>query len=280
MTPIRQGAPTAPTAPARPWQRTAWITAAVLSALLVVAPATLQAWSYTASRSRVVDGGSEGRPVSALEIVGGGADITVTPRADREVAYRAELSWSLKEPTVEESWLGDTLRLTPHCPGEGGWPVPGAGCSVRLGVTVPAGIPVKVTAGSGQVDISGLGGTVDADIGSGRINLTALRGALRARVGSGSLEATGLTSAEADIRVDSGRVDARFLTPPDHVTARAGSGRVALTVPAATRFRTNCEATLGGRCAVPPALQDPASPRTLDLRAASGRAKASYPMGP
>ncbi|MFD9409951.1 hypothetical protein ACFWBN_23460 [Streptomyces sp. NPDC059989] len=268
--------PTRATAQARPWQRTAWIAAAVLSALLIVAPATWQAWSYSTSRSGVAVGGSDGRPVTALEIVGGGANVTVTPRADQEVGYRAELSWSLRAPTIEESWLGDTLRLTPRCPGVGSWLTSGVGCSVQLGVTVPVGIPVKVTAGSGQVDISGLGGTVDADVGSGRINLTALRGALRAKVGSGSLVATGLTSTEADIRVDSGRAAAVFLTPPDHVTARAGSGRVAVTVPAATRFRVTCEAT-GGRCQVPPALHDPSSPRTLDLRTAVGRAAATYP---
>ncbi|MFG2877060.1 hypothetical protein ACGFYU_19035 [Streptomyces sp. NPDC048337] len=265
----------APAARARPRQRTAWITAAILSALLVVAPAAWQTWSYANSQSRVVTGGSDGRPVTALEIVAGGADVVVTPRADQEVGYRAELSWSLKAPVIEESRLGDTLRVTPHCPGEGSWLTAGAGCSVQLWVTVPVGIPVKVTAGSGQVYLSGLGGAVDADIGSGRINLTAVRGPLRARIGSGSLVATGLTSAEADIRVGSGRAAATFLTPPDHVTARADSGRVALTVPAATRFRVTCEAT-GGRCEVPPGLHDPTSPRTLDMRAAFGRANASY----
>ncbi|MFC9295476.1 hypothetical protein ACFTWH_04895 [Streptomyces sp. NPDC057011] len=278
MTPPAAHAAPAPAAPARPVQRAAWITAAVLSALLVVAPVGWQAWSYTTSQTRTVNGGSDGRPVTALEIVGGAANVIVTPRADHEVGYRAELSWSLKAPAIEESWLGDTLRVTPHCPGAGNWLIAGAGCSVRLWVTVPVDVPVRVTAGSGQVYLSGLGGAVDADIGSGRINLTAVRGPLRAKVGSGSLVATGLTATDADIRVGSGRAAATFLTPPDHVTARADSGRVALVVPEATRFRVTCE-TSGGRCEFPPTLHDASSPRTLDMRSAFGRANASYPEG-
>ncbi|MFF4423733.1 hypothetical protein ACFY04_23605 [Streptomyces sp. NPDC001549] len=261
--------------------RLAWIVAAALSAVLVVVPATWQVWSWGSegSRSDTLRGGSDGRPVTALEIVGGDADITVTPRADHEVGYRATVSWSLKAPTIEESRLGDTLRLTPHCPGEGFWPAAGAGCSVRLAVTVPVDIPVKVTTRSGRIALSGLGGTVDTEADSGRIEIVGLRGALRAKVGSGHLHATGLTSDRAEIRVGSGRAVATFVTPPDEVTARVGSGRLALTVPAATRFKVRCEAG-AGRCEVPDALRDPASPRSLDIEAGFGRAQAAYPDGP
>ncbi|MEU9303349.1 hypothetical protein [Streptomyces sp. NPDC048269] len=272
--------PVAPAqSPDRSGQRLAWTVAAFLSALLVVAPLTWQAWSYGTARSRVLQGGSGGRPVTALEIVGGDSDVAVTPRGDQEVGYRAEVSWSLEAPTIEQSWLGDTLRLTPHCPGAGSWVTAGAGCSVRLRVTVPLGIPVKVTAGAGRVSLSGLGGNVDAQVDSGQVDITGLRGALRAEIGSGRLRAADLTSAQADIRVGSGRADTAFIAPPDHVTARVGSGHLALTVPAATRFRVRCEAG-AGHCGIPDALRDPGSPRTLDIEAASGHAEASYPDSP
>ncbi|MGW0749041.1 hypothetical protein [Streptomyces sp. NPDC002587] len=229
--------------------------------------------------SLVLEGGSGGRPVTALQIVGGDSDVTVTPRGGQEVGYRAELSWALKAPTIEQSWLGDTLRLTPHCPGAGSWVTTGSGCSVRLQVTVPAGIPVTVTAEGGRVSLSGLGGDVDARVDSGRIDITGLRGDLRAEIGSGHLRAAGLTSAAADIRVGSGSADTAFIAPPDRVTVRVGSGHTALTVPRATRFRVRCEAG-AGRCEVPDVLRDPGSARTLDIEAASGSAEASYPGGP
>ncbi|WP_405832562.1 MULTISPECIES: hypothetical protein [unclassified Streptomyces] len=266
-------------APDRPGQRLAWTVAALLSALLVVAPATWQAWSYGNTRNDTLSGGSDGRPVTALEIVGGDADVTVSPRGDGQVGYRATIGWSLKAPTIEESWLGDTLRLTPHCPGEEFLPTLDAGCSVQLGVTVPEDVPVKVTAGSGRVLLSGLGGAVDAEVDSGRVELVGLRGALRAKVGSGSLRATGLTGPQAEIRVGSGRADAAFVTPPDQVSGRVGSGRLALTVPAATRFRVRCEAG-AGRCQVPDGMRDAGSPRRLDIEAGVGRAVAMYPAGP
>ncbi|MFE5516755.1 hypothetical protein ACFQ9Q_03365 [Streptomyces virginiae] len=260
-------------------QRLAWITATLLCAVLVVAPATWQVWSWGSTRSDTLHGGSDGRPVTAVEIVGGDADITVTPRADRQVDYRATVSWSLRTPTIERSRLGDTLRLTPHCPGEGFWPVGGTGCSVQLAVTVPVDVPVKVTTRSGRIALSGLAGTVDAEVDSGQVKIVGLRGALRAKVGSGRLEATGLASDQAEIRVGSGRAAATFVSPPDGITARVGSGRLALTVPAATRFTVRCEAG-AGRCDVPDALRDPTSPRSLDIEAGVGRAEASYPDGP
>lgn len=260
-------------------QRQAWITATLLCAVLVVAPATWQVWAWGSTRSDTLRGGSDGRPVTAVEIVGGDADITVTPRADRQVDYRATVSWSLRTPTIEQSRLGDTLRLTPHCPGEGFWPLGGTGCSVHLAVTVPVDVPVKVTTRSGRIALSGLAGTVDAQVDSGQVEIDGLRGALRAEVGSGRLHATGLASDRAEIRVGSGRAVAGFVTPPDGITARVGSGRLALTVPAATRFKVRCEAG-AGRCDVPDALRDPTSPHSLDIEAGVGRAQAAYPDGP
>ncbi|QES57315.1 hypothetical protein DEJ51_26635 [Streptomyces venezuelae] len=261
--------------------RQAWITATLLSAVLVVVPATWLVWSWGngSARSGTLSGGSDGRPVTALEIVGGDADVTVTPRADHEVGYRATADGSFKAPTIEQSRLGDTLRLTPHCPGEGFWRAVGSGCSVRLAVTVPVDVPVKVTTRSGRIALSGLGGTVDTEADSGRIEIVGLRGTLRAKVGSGYLHATGLASARAEIRVGSGRAVATFLTPPEEVTARVGSGRLALTVPEATRFQVRCQAG-AGRCEVPDALRDATSPRSLDIEAGVGRARAAYPDGP
>ncbi|MFF4452323.1 hypothetical protein [Streptomyces goshikiensis] len=264
------------TAPPRPVHRRAWTIAALLSAVLVVAPVAWQVLAHGVTQSRVLYGGSGGRPVTAVEIIAGDANVTVTPRSDREVGYRAEVRWSLGAPAIEESWLGDSLRLTPRCPGEGGLLSGAGGCSVNLGVTVPAGIPVKVRAGAGQVAVKGLGGSVDASVGSGALTLTGLRGELRAEVGSGSLVAGDLTSARADVRVGSGRGEAVFLTPPERVTARVGSGRVRLTVPAAGRFRVGCEVG-PGRCEVPEALRDPASDRVLDIAVNSGRAQVGYP---
>ncbi|MFD9358587.1 hypothetical protein [Streptomyces sp. NPDC060031] len=260
----------------RPRRRAAWILAALFGAVFVVVPAVWQASAYGTTRTGALRGGSDGRAVTAVEIEAGRANVTVTPRADQQVGYRAEVSWSLRAPTIEESWLGDTLKLTPHCPAEDSWMTSGLGCSVQLGVTVPVGIPVKVTAASGRVDISGLGGSVDADVTSGEINLTGLRGALRARVGSGNLRAIALTSPEADLRVGSGRAIADFVTPPDRVTGKVGEGRLALTVPEATRFRVSTRAGWG-RCEVAEELKDPASARVLDLTVAAGRIAASYP---
>ncbi|MEU3403196.1 hypothetical protein ABZ766_04470 [Streptomyces sp. NPDC006670] len=254
-------------------QRLAWYTAAALSAVLVLAAAGWQVRADVGARSGVATGGSAGRAVTALEVDGGGADVTVTPRGDREIGYRADLRWTFKPPSVEESWLGDTLKLSAHCPGEDLGVSGGTGCSVRLAVTVPAGIPLRVSGGSGRVTVSGLAGTVDADMGSGALVLADLRGPLRVRVGAGTLDASGLAVPQADVRAGSGAARLAFAAPPDRVAARLGAGRLELVLPSATRYRVTCRAG-AGRCETDEALSDPAAGRTLDLDVDAGHASA------
>ncbi|MCX5380081.1 hypothetical protein [Streptomyces sp. NBC_00091] len=269
-----------PAPAARRKQRLAWYGGALLSSLLVVTATAWQVRANVGFHTRAVSGGSAGRAVTSVEIEGGRATVTVTPRGDREVGYRAEMNWSFKAPAIEESWLGDTLKLTPRCPGDSVGLADGAGCSVRLAVTVPAGIPVKVTGTSGDVSVSGLEGTVDADVESGALTLTGLRGALRARAGSGELRATALASPQADIRAGTGRAEARFLVPPQEVTARVGAGRLDLVLPPESRYRVTSRAGVG-RCEVADALRDPSATGTLDISAESGHATAGYrPGGP
>ncbi|MFF4326292.1 hypothetical protein ACFYZT_07230 [Streptomyces sp. NPDC001591] len=267
------GTPAAPSGPRG--ERLAWYTAAALSAVLVVTAAGWQVRGNVGARTATVTRDSGGRTVTALEVAGGEAEVVITPRGDRTVGYRADLSWSFRKPDVEESWLGDTLKLTPHCPGEDLGMSSGIACSVRLAVTVPAGMPVRVSGGSGRVTVSGLAGTVDADMGSGGLVLADLRGPLRARVGSGTLDATGLTGSQADVRAGAGHAKVAFAAPPDRVTAAVGAGRLEVTVPAATRYRVTCRAG-AGRCEADDALRDPAATRTLDLEADAGHATAGY----
>ncbi|UQW99712.1 hypothetical protein [Streptomyces sp. RerS4] len=254
--------------------RFAWNCAASLSAVLVIAAATWQVRAFGAVRGSALYGDSAGRTVTAVEIDGGAAEVSVTPRGDGLVGYRARVGWTVREPVIEQTWHGDTLRLTPRCAAVAGVATD-PGCSVRLTVTVPAGIAVKVSGGSGKVSVTGLDGAVDAEVDSGTLTLSALRGPLRAHVGSGELRATGLASPQAEIRADSGRADAAFEAPPDRVTGRVGAGRLLLTLPEEARYRVRSSAG-AGRSEVADSLGDPASPRTLDLTAESGHATARY----
>lgn len=272
----RPVAPAGTAPPPRPKHRILWILAALLGAVFVALPAAWEAGAYGITRTGTLHGGSAGHPVTALRIAGGGANITVRPRGDQAVGYRAEVAWSRQKPVIEESWQDGTLTLTPHCPHEDSWLTAAVSCSVQLGVGVPAGLPVTVTAASGRVDIGGLGGAVDVRVDSGRVQLAGLRGAIRARVGSGRVEATALTSPEIDLVIGSGRAAVDFVAPPQKVTADIGDGRLALTVPDATTFRVGSRAGWG-RIDLGAGMSDPASPRTLDLTVGSGRADARYP---
>ncbi|MEU8777721.1 hypothetical protein [Streptomyces sp. NPDC048606] len=258
--------------------RLAWHCAAWLGAALVIGAATWWLGPPGAVRETSLygeaygDGG--GRAVTALEVVAGSADVSLTPRGDGPVGYRADFAWSRGEPAVERSRLGDTLRLTPRCAGPAGASAD-LGCSIRLTVTVPPGIPVKVSGGSGRVSVTGLEGPLDADVDSGTLTLSALRGPVRAHVGTGRLVATGLASPQAEIRADSGRADATFEVAPERVTARVGEGRLVLNLPGEARYRVR-DRVGAGRCEVADSLRDPASARVLDVAADAGHATVAH----
>ncbi|MEU8840016.1 hypothetical protein AB0D97_12920, partial [Streptomyces roseus] len=96
---------------ARRPRRTTWIAVAALSAVLVVATAATQVWSYASTESGTLSGGSGERPVTAVEIDAGGAEVRVTPRSDGRVAYEARARWSAGAPKIEEGTSDGSHRL-------------------------------------------------------------------------------------------------------------------------------------------------------------------------
>ncbi|MFJ8308053.1 MULTISPECIES: DUF4097 family beta strand repeat-containing protein [unclassified Streptomyces] len=265
-----------PRAAERPRHRTAWIVTAFLSALFIVAPFAFLALADAVSETAAYESPGNGRrhAVSAVEVDAGAAQLTVTPGADGEVKMDGRLTWSVKRPKVEEQWVGDTLKVHTRCDGFVDRYV--QNCSVELNLTVPAGIHLKVSSGSGEIKVSDLTGPVDVKGGSGGIKLRGLKGTVKARVGSGELEATQLAGPEAVLSAGSGTVNADFTAPPRQVKASAGSGSVSVTVPEPDRYRVVGGKGSGGR-SIQKELLDENSDRILDVSSGSGSVTVGYP---
>jgi hypothetical protein len=116
--------------------------------------------------------------------------------------------------------------------------------SISYEVTVPAATHLRSSSGSGEEDISGIGGpvevssgsgnlklanigdTVRASTGSGHISADGVKGTLHASTGSGEIHATGVGGA-LHASTGSGSVTLRQ-TAPGEVQVNTGSGNVQL----------------------------------------------------
>ncbi|MEV4441831.1 DUF4097 family beta strand repeat-containing protein [Streptomyces sp. NPDC049577] len=120
----------------------------------------------------------------------------------------------------------------------------GADCSVGYTVDLPAGIPVTGATSSGAVTLSGTG-AVKVTTGSGAIDLDGIRGPVDVRAGSGAITGHGLGAGPVAARTGSGAVDLTVSSPQD-VRAEAGSGAVTLIVPEA-KYRLTAKTDNGGK---------------------------------
>lgn len=122
-------------------------------------------------------------------------------------------------------------------------------CGADIALTVPAGLPVDVRTGEGNVRVAGLAGDLSIEVGDGDIRAEDLRG--------------------ATVRVQAGWGDARlsFAATPSEVSIGVGVGDVVLSVPAGGYDLD--VASLGAPDVS--VAQDAAGPR-LHVRTASGTA--------
>jgi hypothetical protein len=272
----REAPKTAEAAGERPRHRTAWIIVAIIGALGIVAPFTFSFVAQAISRTDPYESPDNGRPhaVSAVEVDAGSAEITVTTGPAGQVTMNGDLTWSMKQPKIERTWDGDTLKVHTRCDGFVDEFL--QNCQVDLKLTVPAGVRLKVKSGSGPIKVSNLTGPVDLQGGSGSVKLYGLKGTVKAKVGSGEIQASQLSSSDAYLKSGSGTVDAEFTAAPQRVKASAGSGSVSVTVPEGARYRVTGGSGSGGR-SIQKQLIDNDSDRVLDVSSGSGSATVGYP---
>ena len=232
--------------PAPPMTRARW---AVLAAGLPVAAALIafgvHAWVngtviYLASRSQV--GYSVGFSVPAVaqaRVTSSNGDLTVRPGPGGRIVVRGHLSSSFTKPVFSYQSTAAGLALDPQCR------VPAGTCTLDLGITVPAGLPVSVSDSFGELHASGLDGTISLSDNSGDLTASRLTGNVRLAGTFGTLTASGLAGSlwlgnnSGDIRADGitgdtrlqdsfGTIEVTGLAAAD-VVARNNSGDISLT---------------------------------------------------
>src|SRR5690606_20685038 len=108
---------------------------------------------------------------------------------------------------LEQSREGDTLVVRLAREERTGWSFGNRYAYFDLAGSVPDGIPVEVSVGSGDAWASGLAG-LDLTVGSGNADARRIRGTVGARVGSGDITLADIGALDAG-SVGSGDLEAR-----------------------------------------------------------------------
>lgn len=147
--------------------------------------------------------------VTAIEIKNDSGDVTVTTGARAgsvELTRRLPRGRASSASGAIETWNGDTLVL-------GSGADCASSCSTDYTVQVPEGTRVTI------------------DTGSGDVQLTGRLGAINAKTGSGDLQLDDLASTAVTATTGSGDVDLSMVAAPDALTVKTGSGDVKAKLP-------------------------------------------------
>jgi len=187
------------------------------------------------------------------------ADATVRPGSGGQISVSGTLRGSLARPTFSSRSAASGLILRSQC-----WSWAGF-CSLKYDITAPAGLPLTVFDGSGDLNVSGfrghvtlsdgsgdlstsgLAGTISLSDGSGDITASALNGdGVRLNDGSGDISVSGLAAADVVGNDGSGDLTITFAKVPRQVNVTDGSGDIVLVLPrGATSYHVEASSQSG-----------------------------------
>ena len=189
-----------------------------------------------------------------LEIQAGAGDILVQAAGAPQVTVRVTKPDPVKCEIIMEQ-KGSTLRLEARNKTRS---LLGSGCEAGFQVQAPKELVLDAAAGSGNIRVTQRNAALALRTGSGDIQLSGVVGDLQARLGSGglkgearsrradvrcgsgSVDLTGLLGS-ADVKTGSGDVVLKWAEAPQAgaVDAKLGSGDISLFFPEKTRLQTH-----------------------------------------
>ncbi|OIV37656.1 hypothetical protein BIV57_09810 [Mangrovactinospora gilvigrisea] len=238
-------------------RRRLWLLIALLSAAVLVLPIAVQVYGQIMHRTTTHSHNYALGPSQGVEIDGGSATVEVRAGKAGRVRVQQQLGWTLRSPRVNvDQEPSGTLHIEPSC-ARSSKLFSSLDCDVTLRVTMPADAPLRVTTGSGSIQLRNLGGT------------------LKAVASSGTITGTGLRSTEVSGTANSGMVQFDMAGTPRRLSLDAESGTAQATVPRGSRFQLS---TAGGTgtLQVAPGLSDRNSGNRLDLTVNSGTVQVGY----
>jgi hypothetical protein len=150
------------------------------------------------------------------------ADATVRPGSGDLISLNGTLRGSLARPTFSSRSAASGLTLHSRC-----WSWIGF-CSLKYDIIAPAGLPLTLFDGSGNLNVSGFRGHVTLSDGSGDVGASDLAGTISLSDGSGNITASGLNGDGVRLSDGSGDIFVSGLAATD-IVGNDGSGDLTLT---------------------------------------------------
>ncbi|TDE41953.1 hypothetical protein E1295_28625 [Nonomuraea mesophila] len=165
--------------------------------------------------------------VTKLRLESSAGDTVVTETGGDAIRVTETLRWRGDDkPTPEHKVEGEELFVTYDCPSSFG------SCRVDYKIEIPKGLAVDLEAGSGNMTLRDLTGTIDVKLGSGDVDAAGLGGKkVYADAGSGDIELK-YRSAPAEARLKTGSGNTKLVVPAGKyaVSTDVGSGDVNVKV--------------------------------------------------
>jgi hypothetical protein len=173
-------------------------------------------------------------PTAGVTVDNPDLTLSASAEAGRLVRIRGTLIGAFARPTFAVGTTATGVAVTSHCR------VPTGTCGGNLHVTVPAGLPIVASDGSGNLDAAGLSGQISLSDGSGDLQAGRLSGAVSLSDGSGNITASDLSGSRVRISQRSGDIDASGLSA-GAVTLLDDSGDITVSGLGATNVTGNAQ---------------------------------------
>lgn len=253
--------------------RRAWLVAACLAAVPMLAMGAVQAASLLAHEERTEVSVVDATGIDRLDIDNDGGRTTVVGvEGAREITVRARVSEGLRSTGHRIFERDGTLFVDGSCPLIGSeW------CGVDYAIEVPSDLYVDVF-GAEAITVSDVTGGLRARSVAASVSLARVGGDVDIQSNHGRLEATDLTATRVRADANQGRVSLRFAESPDEIDVEANQGSVEIVLPddEGVSYATSTEANQG---TVGNAIRtDPGSDRTITVRANQGSITIAYAL--
>jgi len=196
------------------------LSAIVLASAAVLTATPLFAADATFERNLTVPG----RPDLSISTGAGTIHLSAGPAGQVHIVGHIHSSWGGSEDRVRElaarppvEQTGSIVRIGAHMSGLNN-------ISIDYEIQAPPDSYLQASAGSGQINIDGVGTNARLNTGSGSIHATGLRGRVTLSTGSGSINAD--FGGDSDVKAEAGSGSIELRNVKGGLDAHTGSGRV------------------------------------------------------
>jgi len=224
---------------------------------------------------------------STVSLSAGDADVQVTQAAGNQLRLNGKAQYSLIRSSLTWRSTPSGVIVSPRCHFFVGI------CSFSFHAVLPVGKRAAVSAGSGNLTLRGLTGSVSGVSGSGDMQANVLAGRVSLQNGSGNITGGALSgpkvtlkAGSGDIAFDSlespdvvvtdgsGNIDLTFSKAPARVKVSNSSGNVNVVLPRGVRYQVNATTDSGNRTVS--VLQTSAPDHVITVTDGSGNVSVTY----